>query len=123
MATIVHFDIGAENPDRAKNFYQSLFGWKFETLPGPMNYTLIQTTDLNEARGLGGGMTKRAKEDQPGIVDFIGVKSIEDSLLAVEQLGGKILKPKQAVPGWGYLAVCLDTENNRFGLFQETNEE
>lgn len=123
MATIVHFDIGVENPDRAKKFYQSLFGWKIEALPGPMDYALIQTTDLNGVKSIGGGMAKRGKEDQTGIVNFIGVKSMEDSLAAVEQLGGKILKPKQIVPGWGYLAVCLDTENNRFGLFQESNEE
>jgi len=27
--------------------------------------------------------------------------------------------PKMAVPGWGYLATCFDTEGNAFGLWQE----
>ena len=122
MATIVHFDISAENPERAKKFYQSLFGWKIEALPGPMNYSLIETTNLDGTKGIGGGMAKREKSDPGGIVNFIGVKSIDESLMVVEKLGGKIITPRQAVPGWGYLAVCLDTENNRFGLFQESNE-
>jgi predicted enzyme related to lactoylglutathione lyase len=39
----------------------------------------------------------------------------------VQQLGGKVHVPKMAVPGMGYLAVCLDTENNAFGIW-ETNE-
>jgi predicted enzyme related to lactoylglutathione lyase len=119
MATLVHFDIPAENPDRAKKFYHDLFGWKIETLPGPMNYSLIETTDAKGTKGIGGGMAKREPGDPTGIVNFIGVESIDKSLLAVEKLGGKILQPKQAVPGWGHLAVCLDTENNRIGLFQE----
>jgi predicted enzyme related to lactoylglutathione lyase len=119
MATIVHFDVSATNPDRVKKFYENLFGWKVEPLPGPMNYSLVETTDLKGNKSLGGGIAKREKTDQPGIVNFIGVKSIDESLVAVEKLGGKIIQPKQAVPGWGHLAVCLDTEDNRFGLFQE----
>jgi predicted enzyme related to lactoylglutathione lyase len=119
MATLVHFDIQAENPDRAQKFYQDLFGWKIEKLPGPMNYSLIETSDIKGTKGIGGGMAKRGPSDPPGIVNFIGVESIDKSLKAVETLGGKIIQPKQAVPGWGYLAVCLDTENNHIGLFEE----
>jgi len=33
-------------------------------------------------------------------------------------IGGKIVMPKTAVPGIGYAAVCLDTENNTFGLWE-----
>lgn len=120
MATIVHFDISAENPDRAKAFYKNLFSWKIEPLPGPMNYSLIETTDTRGAKSIGGGMSTRDKADQPGMINYFGVESIDASLTSVEKLGGKIIQPKQVVPGWGYMAVCLDTENNRFGLFQET---
>jgi uncharacterized protein len=119
MATITHFDISATNPDRAKKFYQSLFGWKIEMMPGPMNYYLIATTDLKGKKGIGGGMAKRERGQPEGIVNFMDVKSIDESLKKVKKLGGKIIQPKQAVPGWGYLAVCLDTEKNRFGIFEE----
>jgi predicted enzyme related to lactoylglutathione lyase len=40
----------------------------------------------------------------------------------VEALGGSVVAPKMTVPGWGYLAVCRDTEQNLFGLWEENNE-
>lgn len=119
MSTIVHFDISTNDPERAKKFYETLFGWKIELLPGPLNYYMIETTDLKGGKGIGGGMAKRENAQQTGIVNYIGVSSIDECAVTVEKLGGKIIKSKQAVPGWGYLAVCVDTENNKFGLFQE----
>lgn len=119
MTTIVHFDISADEPDRAKKFYEELFGWKIELLPGPMNYYLIETADRNGQKGIGGGMAKREPGQQPGIINYISVRSIDESAAKVEKLGGKIIQSRQAVPGWGYLAVCEDSENNKFGLFEE----
>jgi len=118
MATIVHFDISADNPDRAKEFYEKLFHWKFTFLPDPMNYYLIETTDLKNQKGIGGGMAKRENEEQKEMVNFIGAGSIDESIVLSQKLGAKIIQDKQAVPGYGYLAVCIDTENNLFGLFQ-----
>lgn len=119
MATIVHFNITAENPSQAKSFYEKLFGWKFTLLPGPASYYLIETSDVTGQKGVGGGMSKREDERQTGIMNFIGVTSIDDSVALVEKLGGTIVQTKQAVSGYGYLAVCMDTENNLFGLFQD----
>ncbi|MFC1938881.1 VOC family protein [Chloroflexota bacterium] len=81
-------------------------------------YYLIETKDLNGDTGVGGGLTKR---NNPGesISDFIGVNSVEEYASKVEKLGGKVIQPKMAVPGWGYLVVCLDTENNTFGLWED----
>jgi predicted enzyme related to lactoylglutathione lyase len=67
---------------------------------------------------VGGGLAKRAGQG-PGMVNFMGVVSVDSSLEQVQQLGGRVVQPKQTVPGFGYMAVCLDTENNVFGLFQE----
>jgi predicted enzyme related to lactoylglutathione lyase len=52
-------------------------------------------------------------------MNYIGVSSIEECLAKAKKLGGNIISPKTAVPGWGYLAVCVDTEDNTFGLWQE----
>lgn len=118
MATIIHFDISADNPERAKQFYETLLGWKFNLLPGPMAYYLVETRGLDGKPGPGGGMAKRTGEQQ-GITNFMGVASIDASLMQVKQLGGKVIGEKQAIPGYGNLAVCMDTENNIFGLFEE----
>ncbi|GCC50377.1 VOC family protein [Chryseotalea sanaruensis] len=111
--------MSADNPERAKTFYKKLFNWKFDAAPGSMNYSMIKTNDLTGQKGLGGGMAKRDKTERPGIINYVGVVSVDDTIKRVELLGGKIIQPKQAVPGFGYLATCIDTEDNLFGLFQE----
>ena len=49
MSKVVHFEIPADDLDRAKNFYGSVFGWELQTVP--MNegeYTSVITTDVDE---------------------------------------------------------------------------
>ena len=118
MPTIVHFDISADDLQRARNFYEELFDWKMELLPGPVEYYLIGTAGLDGQTGVGGGMAKRNKPDDK-ITNFIGVSSVDEYITKVEKLGGQVIESKWSVPGWGYLAVCLDTENNVFGLWQD----
>ena len=55
------------------------------------------------------------------VTNYIGVKSIDEYKSKVEKLGGKVLDPKHTVPGMGYFALCLDTENNPFAIW-ESNE-
>lgn len=119
MSTIVHFDISADDLNRAKTFYEKLFGWSIDTLEGFPDYYEIETVDVNGKESVGGGITKRTDPTQAGITNFIGVQSIDDSLEKLSQLGGKILQPKQEIPGYGWLAVCTDTENNVIGLFED----
>jgi uncharacterized protein len=118
MPTIVHFDIPADNLERAKNFYAKLFGWKFQRPLEEMEYYLMETEDLDGKPGPGGGLGKRGTADQR-IVNYIGVISIDEYLSKVQELGGKVLMPKSEVPGWGFLAICMDTENNTFGLWED----
>jgi hypothetical protein len=120
MPTIVHFDLPADDPKRTKMFYEKLFNWKFKLVP-EMQYYLIETTDLDGKNGVGGGMGKRGSPEQR-ITNFIGVESVDDYLAKVETLGGKVMQPKMVVPGRGYLAVCLDTEGNTFGLWEENKD-
>ena len=125
MPTIVHFEIPADDVERAKKFYGNLFGWNIEKLPGQtgredMEYWLITTTDDKGNKALGGGIMKRQGPQQP-IINHIDVKSVDEYSSKVQQLGVKVHVPKTAVPGMGYFAICLDTENNAFGIW-ETNE-
>jgi len=121
MPTIVHFDIAADDPDRAKKFYEALFDWKVENPPGMTDYYFVETEDLNGRGGVGGGLGKRGNPEQR-ITAYIGVNSIDAYSTKVKKLGGKIIQPKMSVPGWGYLAICSDTENNVFGLWQEDKD-
>lgn len=118
MPTIVHFDLPADDIKRAQAFYGSLFGWTFEKYEGPIEYYLIRTTALDGAPGVAGGMGPRGAPDQQ-MMDYIGVPSVADYLERVTQLGGTIIMPRTAIPTIGSLAICQDTEGNRFGLVDD----
>ena len=112
MPNIVHFEIPADDLQRAKTFYTKLFGWKIEDVKGmDMEYMMVDTY------GQGGGMMKRMHPDQQ-ITDYIGVPSVDEYAAKVEKLGGKIIVPKKAVPRMGYFVICMDTENNAFGIWE-----
>ncbi len=55
------------------------------------------------------------------ITNYIDVPSIDEYSVKVENLGGKVVFPKTAVPGIGYFAVCLDTEDNIFAIWETDN--
>ena len=121
MATIVHFNICADQPERARHFYEEAFAWKFTPLP-QMNYYLIETKDIKARKGIGGGMYPRDDPKAPGVVNFIGVESLDEMIDKITALGGTVITPRHVVPNWGYFAVCTDTENNQFGIFEEDGQ-
>jgi predicted enzyme related to lactoylglutathione lyase len=124
MPTIVHFEIPADDVERSKKFYGDLFGWKIEKWPGSTvddkEYWMITTTGEKGNKALGGGMMKRQMSQHQN-THFIDVETVDEYSSKVQQLGGKVVVSKMSVPGMGYLAYCLDTENNSFGIW-ETNE-
>lgn len=117
MATFVHIDIPADDVERSRKFYSELFGWKFEKPVPEMDYYLFQTTGLNGEAGVGGGMGLRG-EAQQRITGYIGVPSVREYTEKIEKAGGKVLN-QMPVPGWGYLAICMDTEGNIFGIWED----
>jgi hypothetical protein len=116
MARVVHFDISAENLERAIQFYESIFGWKFTKWEGPMAYWLISTGPQDEP-GIDGGLSKREGTDAQ-VTNTIEVESIDQILDKIVKAGGKIIQPKGAIPGVGYFAQCTDTEGTIFGVME-----
>jgi len=120
-ASIVWFEIPADDIARAKKFYGALFGWKINPLPAsPMpDYQHIDTGGADASPD--GGMIKRMHPNHT-ITSYVLVPSVTKHMAKVEKLGGGICKPKTAVPGMGYFAICNDTEGNTFALW-ERNED
>ena len=118
MASIIHFDISADNPIRAKKFYEEMFGWKIEKIPGgQVDYYLIETKTKSGEKGISGGIAQREKEYQQ-ITNFIQVDSIDESISKLKELGGQVMEPKTEIPNIGFIAGCKDTEGNIFGLME-----
>jgi predicted enzyme related to lactoylglutathione lyase len=114
-SSIVWFEIPADNPERAKKFYGSLFGWKIERFPGMTEYWHIDTGGGDDTPD--GGMIARKHPEQP-ITNYVSVRSVTKFMAKVEKLGGKVCMSKTAVPQMGYFAICQDTENNTFALWE-----
>jgi uncharacterized protein len=116
---IVWFEIPADNIDRAKTFYSELFGWKIANMPGMSDYLHIDTGGSEES--LNGGLMARRNPGQ-AITNYVFVESVGKYADTVEKLGGKVCVRKTEVPQMGYFAICQDTENNVFGLWERSGE-
>jgi predicted enzyme related to lactoylglutathione lyase len=124
--TIVHFEIPAEDPERAAKFYRELFGWtinKFEgTAGGGMEYWMVQTVPTDDSGmparpGVNGGLMRRMYPGQPP-VNYISVESVDDFVRRAERLGAKVLMQKTPVPGMGWFAQLNDLEGNLFAVWE-----
>jgi predicted enzyme related to lactoylglutathione lyase len=113
-SSICWFEVPADDLNRAKKFYQSMFGWKFAKLPAAINdYWHIDTGGPDASPD--GGMMPRMHPQQP-ITNYISIPSVSKAATKVKKLGGTVCKPKTAGPGMGYFAICLNTEGNTFAL-------
>ena len=121
MARVIHFEIHAENPERAIKFYKNLFGWEFKKWDGPQVYWLI-TTGPDSQPGINGGLVeRRGKIDGTAVIAYVctvDTASVDDSVRKAQAEGGSVALPKMPIPGVGWLAYCKDTEGNIFGLMQ-----
>ena len=116
-ASIVWFNIPADDLKRAQAFYKSLFGWKISPFRGMKDFMEIDTGGADASPN--GGLTERHAKDETAL-NYIGVDSVDKFTAKIEKLGGKICMPKTAVPEMGYFVICQDPENNTFALWERS---
>jgi hypothetical protein len=102
----VHFEIHAEDPSRARTFYQQLFDWEF-TQWGGQEYWLIKT---GTGPGIDGGMIRRrgpapaAGQPVNAYVCTIEVGDLDEVVSKANGMGASTVVPRMAIPGVGWLA-------------------
>jgi predicted enzyme related to lactoylglutathione lyase len=116
MPRVIHFEINADNPERAMKFYRKVFDWKIKKWEGPADYWLV-TTGEDKQPGINGAIMHRMGKGT--IYNTIDVPSVDKFLKKIVEAGGKAVQKKTAVPGVGYMAYCADTEGNIFGIMEE----
>ena len=127
MRKVVHFEIPADDVERAKKFYGSSFGWELETMPmGDGEYTSVKTTAVDEQTqmptepgAINGGMFQRDERLTSPVIT-IDVDGIDDALKQIEDAGGSTVQPRTAIPGMGAFAYFKDSEGNVLGLWETT---
>jgi len=120
MPRVIHFEIHADDPTRACDFYAKVFDWKSNKWEGPEDYWLI-TTGEKEEPGIDGGIMRR-REPADTVYNTIGVPSVDDYIKKITDAGGEIVVPKEPIPGIGYMAYFKDTEGNIGGIFESDTE-
>ena len=122
MPRPIHFEIQAENVERAIGFYRELLGWEFNQW-GKEPYWLIKTGEKGTP-GIDGGLMPRrgpAPADMQPVNAFVctvDVANLDAMVKRVTELRGSIALPRMAIPTVGWLAYGKDTEGNLFGMMQ-----
>ena len=97
MGRVVHFEIQADDVERAKAFYAAVFDWTFQ--------------DWSPATGTAYWGIITGPEDQPGINGGLLTRPAPTA-------GGRVALPKMALTGMAWQGYYLDTEGNTFGIHQ-----
>ncbi|HVH65974.1 MAG TPA: VOC family protein [Candidatus Acidoferrum sp.] len=117
---VTHFELPADNVERAQTFYREAFGWSINAGTG---YTLLGTTPTDktgaptEPGAINGGMLSRQAPITSPVIT-IEVKNIDESIGKIERLGGRVVRGKQPVAQIGFAAYFADSEGNVLGLWQ-----
>lgn len=130
MNRVVHFEIQAEDTERAAQFYRDVFGWNIEKYPGlGWEYWGVMTAPKDSKdQGINGGLLKRPASLPEGVcgvnsfVCTVDVENYDAVAQKIEAAGGKVAMPKFALVGMAWQGYFLDTEGNTFGIHQaDTN--
>jgi hypothetical protein len=116
MPNVVHFEICVDDLDQAASFYAKVFDWTIQKAEDGSDYHFI-VTDKDDDFAITGGLTKRVDE-WDSTVNTIDVPSVDRFAKKIAAAGGRILAPKIAVPGVGYVQYCQDLEGNSFGIME-----
>lgn len=129
MARVVHFEIHADDIDRAKRFYAAVFGWSFEDygqFAGSAYWGV--TTGPDDQPGINGGLLQRAAAAPPpgqgmnAFVCTVAVDDYDETHGRIVDAGGLVALPKTALTGMAWQGYYLDTEGNTFGVHQPDPE-
>ncbi len=115
------FAIHVDDVQRARRFYEAIFGWTFEPW-GPPDFYLIHTGD-ERSPGVQGlmhkRMTPRAQGDGPNCFECtISVDDVDAIAAAVKKHGGKVTMEKSKIPTVGEVIYFDDPDGNRVGAMK-----
>jgi predicted enzyme related to lactoylglutathione lyase len=111
---LVWFELGVEDAERGRAFYENLFGWRFERGPSGRGFVIHSS---NTPGGMHGGDAGAA----PYV--FFKVDEMNAALEHVSALGGTIEEgdaegDEESVAKFGRFKLCRDDQGSSFGLHE-----
>ncbi len=116
-----YFDLTVHDVGRAREFFEKIFGWRFERFPMPYEYYRIQAGVESEP-GIDGGIG--AVKDAPVAGGMpvtqltVPVANLDETIASVLACGGQIIEPRMPIPGIGWYATCAEPGGLRFGIIE-----
>lgn len=124
MDRVVHFEIPADDLERAKKFYRENFGWRVNQLGPEMgNYVLVHTGPTDEQgmpqdkAFINGGLMRRDPFARSPVL-VIAVADADATVERVKKSGGKVVGEIMDIPNVGRYARVQDSEGNVIGVIK-----
>lgn len=125
MNRVVHFEIQADDPERAIKFYSEVFGWEFPKWMEEPAYWGVMTAPMDSKElGINGGLLQRPcpapalEQGTNAFVCTVQVENFDEIAEKIEKAGGLVAMPKHAIMGIAWQGYFIDTEGNTFGVHQ-----
>lgn len=125
MSKVIHFEVHADDVERAKTFYSNVFGWQYQDYSdytGTPYFGVIAGAESEQ--GANGAIMQR-NSHRPAIGQALnafcctmGVEDYDKTHDVIIKSGGTIALPKAALPGMAWQGYYVDTEGNIFGIHQ-----
>lgn len=109
-----HFAIYIDQMDRASTFYKKIFDWSFQDYGSP-DFLQIKSPEPDNQQIIGALQHRKYSVIPEKVIGFecsITVEDVDSLIPTIKENGGKIVMPKTAIPGVGWIVKFLDTEGN-----------
>jgi predicted enzyme related to lactoylglutathione lyase len=110
-------ELATRDTKKAGDFYSSVFGWNKNTKQfGPMEYTIFE----NEGKGNGGmfAITPEMGNLPPHWLTYFAVDDCDAKVRKATELGARVMKPADDIPGVGRFAILLDPQGAAFAIIK-----
>ena len=109
------------DPDAALAFYTALLGWTTQTMAMPGgNYHVVRVADAS----IGGVMAipseAKAGGTPPAWGSYVTVADVDATARRATELGGKVVRGPQDIPGVGRMAVIVDPQGAALNVITYT---
>jgi uncharacterized protein len=111
---VMRWQILAKNPDKAAEFYTTLFSWTVNA-DNALGYRMI---DTGSERGIQGGIWPSPPEGHSFVQLYIEVDDVAGSVAKATAMGASVIVPPQTLPDGEELAIVLDPEGIPFAVFK-----
>jgi predicted enzyme related to lactoylglutathione lyase len=115
-AKLRHLAINADDVQRAKTFYETVFGWRFNPWGPPDYYQALEAGGFTMAL-----QHRRELKPSAPMLGFEATMDVEDivaTIAAIEAAGGRMVTQQIYIEGVGKLVYFEDPEGNVFGAMQ-----